>query len=130
MFAPVEIVTLAMPDCAASSWLTATTCNAFGEGGVSGAVYVPLVSMAPQTPPPAPHPVPEICHTTCWLAVPSTVAVKLCVAIGASVTLEGITETSTWLMTVICALAVLVASAALTACTVTGLGVGIAPGAR
>jgi hypothetical protein len=58
------------------------------------------------------------------------VAEKACTASGASVTLAGKTETSTWLITVICALALFVESAALTAWTVTGFGVGIAPGAR
>jgi hypothetical protein len=37
MFAPVEIVTLAAPDCVASSELTASTCSAFGAGAAAGA---------------------------------------------------------------------------------------------
>src|SRR6266851_2566364 len=105
MFAPVAIVTLALPDCSGSSALMATICRVFGDGAAPGAVYVPLASMAPQTAP-AEHAVPCTCHTTLWLLV-----------------------TSTRLITVICAVALLVVSATLAACTVTGFGVGIAPGA-
>jgi hypothetical protein len=64
MFTPVEIMTAATPDCVTSSWLTATTCKASGEGATGGAVYVPLVSIAPHTPPPAAQAAPEICQTT------------------------------------------------------------------
>jgi hypothetical protein len=37
IFAPVEIATLAVPDCEGSSELTAITCIEFGDGAEAGA---------------------------------------------------------------------------------------------
>jgi hypothetical protein len=62
------------------------------------------------------------------LLEPSTVAENLCTASGASIAVEGRTVTTTWLITVIRALALYVVSARLAARTVTGLRVGRAPG--
>src|SRR5258706_8211671 len=76
------------------------------------------------------HATPCTCQTTFWFPVPSTDAVKPCTASGDSVMLPGCTDTSTRLSTVICALALFVESAALTAVALTGFGEGIVPGAR
>src|ERR1043166_1833375 len=70
------------------------------------------------------------CQITDWLEVPRTPAVKDCVAPGARVALPGKTETTTWLSMVTCAVANLVGSAELAACSVTGFGAGKLPGAR
>src|SRR5260370_30119803 len=48
MFAPVEIVTFAMPDCDESSLLMAATWIASGAGVALGAVSVPFASIVPQ----------------------------------------------------------------------------------
>ena len=88
---------------------------------------MPFASMTPQIPGDT-QAAPCICQTTFWLADPSTDAVNVCDAPGASVTLWGCTLTRTWLITVTCEVADCVGSAALVASTVTGLGEGIAPG--
>src|SRR5258707_584178 len=84
--------------------------------------------MVPQLPA-VEHAAPCTCQTTFWLLVPSTDAVKPCTASGANVKLPGSTDTSRWLITVICALALFVESAALAAVALTGFGDGMAPGA-
>src|SRR5208337_4520414 len=123
------MVTLALPDCVASSSLMATTVSVLGVGATPGAVYAPPSEMAP-------HklfglqPAPWICQMTFWLLVPRTEAVNPCTPSGGSVTLLGCTLTSTWLMTVICAEAVKLGLPALVTITDTGFVAGIAPGAR
>jgi hypothetical protein len=62
--AEVVIVAVAVPDCAVSSALVATTSMRFGDGGDGGATYSPVESMEPHAPA-MPHPAPEMDHVTC-----------------------------------------------------------------
>lgn len=76
------------------------------------------------------QPGPVICQIVIGLLVPNTDAEKLCTPLGETVAVLGITLTVMWFITVICALAARLGFAALLTVTVTGLGMGIEPGAR
>jgi len=86
--------------------------------------------MPPQGEPGPLHAMPEIAQVTCWLDVPSTAAVNICCAPGASVTLGGETLTTTCGRMVTLLVARSVASSWLMAWSITGLGVGMMAGAR
>jgi hypothetical protein len=121
------IVTCVVPERAVSATDTAVIVTFAGVGTEAGAAYIPVLEMVPTVEfPPA---TPFTCHVTAVFDVLPTVAVNVCEPETVTVALAGLTETVIMGVTVTCAEADFVVSAADTAVTVTVAGDGAAAGA-
>ena len=121
------IATCAVPERAASATDTAVIITVVGDGTEAGAVYIPVLETVPTVEfPPA---TPFTCHVTAMFDVFATVAVNVCEPETATDGFAGLTETVIMGVTVTCAEADLVVSAADTAVTVTAAGDGTEAGA-
>ena len=121
-------MTVAVPDWFPSTELVAITSRTAGVGAVAGAVYIPVVSIDPQTPA-WPHAAPAIDQVTWEFSAPATLAANCSFPVIAIVALAGCTVTPMCARIVTLAEALMAPSAALVAVRMTGLGEGNAAGA-
>ena len=128
-FAAVTTCTIAEAEAEEEATDVAVTITVLEAGTLAGAVYMPVLEIAPQAEPL--HPEPESVQVTAVLDAPVTVAANCCVSPVTTTAVAGVipTEIACGAPTVTVALADCVKSASDVAFTVTVGGEGIVAGA-